>query len=636
MWTLTGRGLRWPLWLVVGAAAAGTLLASLWAMPAFAGHESTKEGYTWEPGVTHLVPIPYDGRHFNNWQCTVRTGCFWGHSFDYGDYYGDSCKISGGSRSTLGDCGHRSPSTFRFLTGACRGQPGCSSNVTAAIFNDPGITAVTVEGAGTWHYDVWPNPTSFAVRVCTEWGISGGPVDAAGHRVVNGVAQNTAPLCGRWVPVEVEQGPEPCPAGQTRVEGVCKVWCTYTGTYLLPSQRCNRPPTREGRGLCYGITAPEIFDEAVNQDKAPEFWVANRRFFPRIWPLSIAAKVDEEVWASVYRPRDYSTNIVFDGLGENGNRRANCGNVRARLVGLRWQLGGGGDPTVVKGRREITDFSDYRCTRSGGWGDCTGSLKFRFGARTSAAHFVVTAYWETRVRPRSSTGEPPETFLSDTSASITMTAGPQCTPAPPPESAPLVAARLSWKTHMAASSDYEAAGDEPWQLPLSHPGAQSYVLAAGGEMWPVLIGESPSLDVADAGTGCSWRMDKVVIGFRELHPWLTADAALIDQLDPGPSGLTARWRKLSRSDQDWVRRWAGLNGQPAPLECRRSALHGSSAAPERHCRWTLPRVGIWRWTMDVHYRLEGRSATGVLRVGEGTEWFVSPADHAAQRLTFAY
>ena len=635
MWTLTGRGLRWPLWLVVGAAAAGSLLASLWAMPAFAGHESAKEGYTWEPGVTHLVPIPYDGRHFNNWQCTVRTGCFWGHSFDYGDYYGDSCKISGGTRTTLGDCGHRSPSTFRFLTGACRGQPGCSSNVTAAIFNDPGITAVTVEGAGTWHYDVWPNPTSFAVRVCTEWGISGGPVDAVGHRVVHGVAQTTAPLCGRWAPVEVEQGPEPCPAGQTRVEGVCKVWCTYTGTYLLPSQRCNRPSTPVGRGLCYGITAPEIFDEAVNQDKAPEFWVTNRRFFPRIWPSSITAEVDEEVWGSVYRPSDYGTSVVFDGLGDNGNRRANCGSLRARLVGLRWEFRGGGDPTVVKGGREITDFGNYQCTRGGGWGDCTGSLKFRFGART-AARFVVTAYWETRVRPRSSTGEPAETFLSDTSASIAVAAGPPCTPAPPPESAPLVAARLSWKTRLAASSDYEAAGDEPWQLPLSHPGAESYVLAAGGEMWPVLVGDSLSLDVADAGTGCSWRMDKVVIGFRELHPWVAADSALIDQLDPGPSGLTARWRRLSRSNQDWVRRWAALNGQPAPLECRRSALHGSNAAPERHCRWTLPRVGIWRWTMDVHYRLEGQAASGALQVGEGTEWFVSPADHAAQRLTFAY
>ena len=83
------RGQRSSLAIAV---VAGSLLASLWTMPAFAGHESTKEGYTWEPGVTHLVPIPYDGRHFNNWQCTVRTGCFWGHSFDYGDYYGDSCR----------------------------------------------------------------------------------------------------------------------------------------------------------------------------------------------------------------------------------------------------------------------------------------------------------------------------------------------------------------------------------------------------------------------------------------------------------------------------------------------------------------------------------------------------------------
>lgn len=496
-----------------------------------------------------------------------------------------------------------------------------------------------VEGAGTWHYDVWPNPTSFAVRVCTEWGVGGGVVDAAGHRIVNGVAQNTAPLCGRWVPNEVEEEPgsEPCPPGQTRVEGICKTWCSYTGTYLLPSQRCNRPTTREGRGLCHGITAPEIFDEAVAQNKAPEFWVDNRRFFPRVWPPSITAAVDQKIRGSVYRPSDYSTGVVFDGLGENWNRRANCGSVRARLVGLQWEFRGGGDPTVVKGGREITDFGNYRCTRAGGWGDCTGSLQFRFGARTGGrARFVVTAYWETRVRPRSSTGEPPETFLSDTATSIAVAVGPQCTPAPPPESAPRVAARLSWETRMAADSDYEATGDEPWQLPLSHPGAESFVLTAGGEMWPVLVGDSPSLDVVAAETGCSWRMDKVVIGFRELHPWVAADIGLIDRLDPGPAGLTARWRRLSRADQDRVRRWAGLNGQPAPLECRRQFLHGSAAAPERHCRWTLPRVGIWRWTMDVHYRLDGRAAVGTLRVGEGTEWFVSPADHAAQRLTFAY
>lgn len=611
-------------------------MAPLWPGLASAGHENTKEGYAWEPSVTHLVSVPFDGLHFNNWQCIRSSGCFWDRGFEYGEYYGKSCDIAGGTRTTLGDCGHRTQPGFRFLTGACSGQPGCSSGVSQSLF---GGTAVIIEGAGTWHYDVWPNPTSFAVRVCTEWGISGGVVDAAGHRVVNGVAQTTVPLCGRWAPVEVEDEPEPerepCPPGQTRVEGVCKVWCTYTGAYLLPSQRCNRPSTSVGRGLCYGITAPEIFDEAVDQNKAPEFWVTDRRFFPRIWPSSITAEVDEEVWGSVYRPSDYGTSVVFDGLGDNGNRRANCGSLRARLVGLRWEFRGGGDPTVVKGGREITDFGNYQCTRGGGWGDCTGSLKFRFGTRT-AARFVVTAYWETRVRPRSSTGEPAETFLSDTSASITVAAGPPCTPAPPPESAPLVAARLSWKTRLAASSDYEATGDEPWQLPLSHPGAESYVLTAGGEMWPVLVGDSLSLDVADAGTGCSWRMDKVVIGFRELHPWVSADTALIDQLDPGPSGLTARWRKLSRSNQDWVRRWAALNGQPAPLECRRSALHGSNAAPERHCRWTLPRVGIWRWTMDVHYRLEGQAASGVLRVGEGTEWFVSPADHAAQRLTFAY
>lgn len=618
------------------------LVGNLWALgaePASAGHESAREGHTWAPGATHMVPIPYDGRHFNNWQCANAAGCFWDRPVAYGGYYGDSCKINGGNRVTLGDCGHRSPSTFRFLTGTCSGQPGCSSGVSPSIFNDPGITAVTVEGDGTWHYDVWPNPTSFAVRVCTEWGIGGGPVDAAGHRVVNGVVQNTAPLCGRWVPDEVEEepGPEPCPPGQTRVEGVCKTWCSYTGTYLLPSQRCNRPTTREGRGLCYGITASEIFDEAIAQNKAPEFWVDNRRFFPRVQPSSITAEVDEEVRGSVYRPSDYSTNVVLDGLGENWNRRANCGSVRARLIGLQWEFRGGGDPTVVKGGREITGFNNYRCTRAGGWGDCTGSLRFRFGARTvGRARFVVTAYWETYVRPRSTTGEPPETFLSDTSTSIAVAVGPQCTPAPPPESVPLVAARLSWETRMAADPDYEATGDEPWQLPLSHPGAESFVLTAGGEMWPVLVGDSPSLDVVAAETGCSWRMDKVVIGFRELHPWVAADASLIDRIDPGPAGLTARWGRLSRSDQDRVRRWTALNGQPAPLECRRQFLHGSAAAPERHCRWTLPRVGIWRWTMDVYYRLDGRGTVGTLRVGEGTEWFVSPADHAAQRLTFAY
>ncbi len=500
-----------------------------------------------------------------------------------------------------------------------------------------------IEGANSWHYDVWPNPTSFAVRVCMAWGVVGGVVDAAGHRVVNGAAQNTAPLCGQWVPndePDPDPEPDPCPAGQTRVEGVCKVWCTYTGTYLLPTEACKSRPPPPGREthVCYGITAGEIFDKAVDQNKAPEFWVTDRRFFPRLWPSSVTAEVDQEVRAAVYRPSDYGTGIVFDGLGDSGNRRANCGSVRARLIGLRWEFRGGGDPTVVKGGREITDFNNYRCNRSGGWGDCTGSLKFRFAEPTgTGAGFVVTAYWETRVRPRSVTGSLPETFLSDTSASIAVAVGPQCTPAPPPESAPLVAARLSWETHLAASSGYEATGDEPWQLPLSHPGAESFVLTAGGTLWPVLTGDSPSLDVADAGTGCSWRMDKVVIKFREMHPWVTADTETINRVDPGQSGLTARWRRLDRSAQELVRRWAGSKGQPAPLECLHRSLHGSNADPERHCRWTLPRVGIWRWTMDVHYRLEGQTAAaGTLRVGEGAEWFVSPSDHAAQRLTFAF
>ncbi len=358
-----------------------------------------------------------------------------------------------------------------------------------------------------------------------------------------------------------------------------------------------------------------IYSEAANRGgDVPASEVNNTGWFARIRPAAVEVRAGKTVDVSIRKPDldGHRATPVFGGIEFDDGRPRKCGTLTNRLIKLEWGFEGeAGNPTVIEAGREITDFGDRHCTRSSGFSRCTGPMKFRFGAPTGLdARFVVTAYWETEVRPYESTGEPDETFLSEKVAYIDLDTVPECDPAPPRSAVPAVADRLRWATNLALNPDYEP---PPGSTPLPEvPGGDEYLIVRGSEVWPVLSG---NLNVIEEGSGCAWTATDVVSELRERVPWSATDAAVLADRFPV---VETRWKELPPGRRAEIRA-AHVPGDLVSVCPITADMSG--------CRWRLAKQGVWSWWLRVRYA-NAAGETGDLTVSSGTTWFLQLIDYA--------
>ena len=186
------------------------------------------------------------------------------------------------------------------------------------------------------------------------------------------------------------------------------------------------------------------------------------------------------------------------------------------------------------------------------------------------------------------------------------------------------------------------------------PGGQLFLTAASTEANPgrhwIARQSGGSLNVVDAeDNGCLWTATMVGVTLRELLPYLPSDLAKLRS--PGNVAAAAAaqaaaglWDRLSQERKRWYRvafprsnpttTWCSPNELPpwtAPI-AGVLALSANWKNRYDHCRWSIPRRGLWEWELQTRYTSElGDHHTEV--VAADLSWFREPTEYLGQQVT---
>ncbi len=197
---------------------------------------------------------------------------------------------------------------------------------------------------------------------------------------------------------------------------------------------------------------------------------------------------------------------------------------------------------------------------------------------------------------------------------------------------------LSWHTFIEVVEPSEGTDDQPQHsgesgLYPDHPGADAYVLVTGSPVWP-RIEASDSLDLIDA-VDCEWSAQWLRASFTQMLPWNPEHRSLVATDDRYDEWLSV-WDNLS----DKQRAEAESSHSSADFvtaECDVEAASDSTEDYEdndaySHCRWVIPRQGLWHWQVHVGYLKPGTEEEISELLTEGISW-IGDVHHYTDDLT---